>query len=213
MKLNRIERWAMNNPLRSAHQRGPEARWLRDAAPGALTGARVLEVGCGRGVGVEILLDQLSADTVVAIDIDPAMVDKARRRLSGRPRDQVTTIVGDAVDLPVPDRSLDAIVDFGAIHHVPAWREALAAAHRALRPGGVLLFEEIPRHTLDTWTMQTFTDHPRYDRFEPDEFADELAHLGFDLTPPQTRLRGHLFLGAAHRAAAPPTEFQTDASR
>lgn len=197
MKLNRVERWSMNNPMRRAHQRGPEARWIGELAAGTLAGARVLEVGCGRGVGVEILLDQLGADTVVAVDIDPAMIDRARRRLAPRPARQVTTAVGDAVALPVADRSLDAIVDFGAIHHVPAWRDALADARRALRPGGLLLFEEIHRHTLDTWVMRTFTDHPRHDRFEPDEFTDELRHLGFDVPPPRARLAGHVFVGAA----------------
>ena len=197
MKLNTIERWSMNNPVRRAHQRGPEARWIREAAGGLLTGARVLEVGCGRGVGVEILLDQLGADTVVAVDIDPAMIERARRRLAPRPSSQVTTTVGDAVDLPVADGSVDAIVDFGAIHHVPAWRDALADARRTLRPGGLLLFEEIPRHTLDTWIMRTVTDHPREDRFEPEEFTEELRHLGFDVSPPQQRLAGNVFVGAA----------------
>jgi hypothetical protein len=33
MKLNTVERLAMNNPLRAAHQHHREARWFRDLLP------------------------------------------------------------------------------------------------------------------------------------------------------------------------------------
>ena len=59
MKLNAIERALMNNPLRAAHQHHREAAWFRRLAGGALSGQQVLEVGCGRGVGAEVILDRL----------------------------------------------------------------------------------------------------------------------------------------------------------
>jgi hypothetical protein len=51
MKLNAIERAAMNNAVRAAHQHHRQAAWFRRLVGGALSGQHVLEVGCGSGAG------------------------------------------------------------------------------------------------------------------------------------------------------------------
>ena len=62
----------MNNPLRPFIQRRFEAlRLLRMG--GRTDGLHVLEVGCGRGVGVEIILDAFGARRVDAFGLDPRM--------------------------------------------------------------------------------------------------------------------------------------------
>jgi ubiquinone/menaquinone biosynthesis C-methylase UbiE len=201
MKLNAIERAAMNNPLRAAHQHQREAGWFQRLAGGQLTGQRVLEVGCGRGVGVEVLLDRLDARQVTAFDLDPAMIDKAQRRLHGRAAEAVSLSVGDACEIEQPAASVDAVVEFGVIHHVPEWRTAIGEIARVLRPGGLLLFEDVPRHTLETWLFRRFTEHPREDRFEATEFAEELDRHGLRTTAsPEHHFAGHAFAGAARRA-------------
>lgn len=201
MKLNRIERIAMNNPVRAAHQHHREAAWFQRLAGGTLRGQHVLEVGCGRGVGVEVLLDRLDAARVTAFDLDPAMIERAERRLHGR-TGAVQLSVGDACGIEQADASMDAVVEFGVIHHVPTWRAAIAEIARVLRPGGLLLFEDVPRHTLDTWLFRTFTVHPREDRFEAEEFADELGRHGLlPAAGPESHVFGNVFAGAARKAA------------
>ena len=59
MRLNAAETALMNNPLRAAIQKRFEAKRLL-AMGGRLRGGRALEVGCGRGVGVELILEGLS---------------------------------------------------------------------------------------------------------------------------------------------------------
>lgn len=197
MKLNAIERAAMNNPIRAAHQHLQEAVWFRNLAGGALSGQRVLEVGCGRGVGSQVILDRLGAAEVTAFDLDESMVELARKRLHGRP---ASLSVGDVCDIDEPTASMDTVVDFGIIHHVPDWQQSISEIARVLRPGGLLLFEEVPRHILDNWVMRTFTVHPRENRFEAHEFAAELARHGLHGTGRiQTRLGGMLFVGAARK--------------
>ena len=85
MKLNSVERPLVNNPLRAAHQHHRESAWFRRLAGGDLSGQHVLEVGCGRGVGSEVILDRLGAERVTAFDLDDSMVQLVRRRLHGRP--------------------------------------------------------------------------------------------------------------------------------
>jgi hypothetical protein len=60
MLLNRVEYALMNNPLRAALQRHFEAaRLLRMGGP--MQGGTALEIGCGRGVGAELILDVFGA--------------------------------------------------------------------------------------------------------------------------------------------------------
>jgi trans-aconitate methyltransferase len=80
MLLNRVEKLMMNNPLRAAVQPRFEARRLLDMG-GPATGGRCLELGCGRGVGTQIVLDRFGAGEVDAFDLDPDMVEQARARL------------------------------------------------------------------------------------------------------------------------------------
>ena len=197
MKLNSIERALMNNPVRAAHQHHREAAWFKRLAGGDLSGQHVLEVGCGQGVGAEVILDRLGAANVTAFDLDESMVDLAQRRLHGR---RVSLSVGDVCDIELPSAAVDTVVDFGIIHHVPNWQESLGEIARVLRPGGQLLFEEIPRHMLDTWVFRTFTVHPRENRFEADEFAAELARHGLHGSGRlEHHFGGALFVGSARK--------------
>lgn len=197
MKLNSIERAAVNNAVRAAHQHRREAAWFRRLAGGALSGQHVLEIGCGRGVGAEVILDRLGAERVTAFDLDDSMVELARRRLHARP---VSLSVGDVCAIEQSSGTIDTVVDFGIIHHVPQWQDSIAEIARVLRPGGLLLFEEIPRHLLDSWAFRTFTVHPRENRFEAAEFASELARHGLHGTGTiEHHFGGALFVGAARK--------------
>lgn len=163
MILNRFEFVLMNNPVRAAIQRRLEARWLLELG-GAMSGGRALEVGCGRGVGTELILDAFGADSVDAFDLDPRMVEQARRRLARR-GDAVRLWVGDVTAIDAPDASYDAVFDFGIIHHVPDWRAAFAEVSRVLVPGGTFYCEEVLRDFVDHPMLRRLFDHPRDDRF------------------------------------------------
>jgi SAM-dependent methyltransferase len=111
VRMNAFGRGTMNSSFRAFAQRHylvPQMLRLG----GSRDGCRVLELGCGRGVGTELILDEMGAAEVDALDLDPIMVDKARGRLGDRARVEV----GDMTDLSAPDASYDAVVDFAAIH-------------------------------------------------------------------------------------------------
>ena len=69
MKLNSIEKALMNNPVRALLQQRYEAP-LMERFDGLTEDLRVLEIGCGRGVGTEIIFERFRAREVHAFDID-----------------------------------------------------------------------------------------------------------------------------------------------
>lgn len=173
MKLNRIEKRLMNNPVRALVQRRYEARLLKRLG-GSVEGGRVLEIGCGRGVGTEIIFKQFGAREAHAFDLDPDMVEQARRRLSGYSPDRLRLFVGDAAAIEAEDATFDAVFDFAIIHHIPNWKAAVSEVARVLRPEGRFFFEEVTTHALDRWFYRAFLEHPAHDRFSGREFVDEL---------------------------------------
>ena len=179
MRLNRAETALMNNPVRALIQRRFEAaRLLR--LGGRIPAGAALEMGCGRGVGAELVFDAFGADTVDAFDLDPKMVDLARKRLRRRgPRARLW--VGDATAIPVPDGSYDAVFDFGIIHHIPRWRLALAEVGRVLKPGGRFYAEEVLAAFLRNPLVRRFLEHPQADRFDAEMFRAALRESGLEL--------------------------------
>jgi ubiquinone/menaquinone biosynthesis C-methylase UbiE len=129
----------MNNALRSLGQRYTAA-WL-ERLGGRIEGGRALEVGCGRGVGVGIILKRFGAATVEALDLDPKMIECARRHVAAGDLARVQLKVGDVTSINAGDATFDAVFDFGAIHLEPNWRKAIAEVRRVLKPGGKFFFE------------------------------------------------------------------------
>jgi ubiquinone/menaquinone biosynthesis C-methylase UbiE len=198
MLLNRIEKALMNNPVRAAVQRYYEAPLLEHLG-GTTGGERVLEIGCGRGIGVEILFDRFGAGEVHAFDLDPDMVERSRARHGSR--DRLKLWAGSATSIDAPEAAYDAVFDFGIIHHVPDWRTAVAEIARVLRPGGRFFFEEVTKHALDRWTYRTFLDHPEHDRFSAADFVAAVEKAGIRVgTSYVERFFGDFVIGVGRRA-------------
>ncbi len=101
-------------------------------------GARVLEVGCGPG-RLSIRLARQHGMHVTGLDLDPAMIERARAN-ADRPGDgderQPSFLVGDVASLAFPDGSFDLVVSTLSMHHWSDATAGLAEVGRVLRPGG-----------------------------------------------------------------------------
>lgn len=200
--MNRVETALVNSAPRRALQRFYETPTLLRLGGMLPPDARVLEVGCGAGYGTELILRRFAAARVDAIDLDPAMVTRARRRLAGY-GNRVRLATGDMTDLraalDAEDNSYDAVFDFAIVHHVPHWRVALAEIVRVLKPGGRFYFDEVTAAALATRGYRWLFDHPAEDRFTAREFVAELERQGLQVgTRWRSRFRGHYLLGVAH---------------
>lgn len=179
MLMNGVEKAMMNNPIRALLQRHFEMPMLLNMGR-PIPGGRVLEIGCGRGIGTEIILARSDAERVDALDLDPEMVALAARRLS-RHGDRVRISIGDVEHIDAEDGAYDAVFDFGIIHHVPNWRNALREIHRVLKPGGRFYVEEVlAKFILDPLWRRVLV-HPLQDRFDHDCFRQALVETGFEV--------------------------------
>ena len=104
-------------------------------------GLDVLEAGCGEGYGADLIADV--ARRVVALDYDETTVAHVRARY---PRVDVRH--GNLAQLPLPDGSVDVVVNFQVIEHLWDQGQFVDECARVLRPSGLLLMSTPNRITF-----------------------------------------------------------------
>jgi len=165
----------VNSPVRDWFMRGEMAAFRRLADVPA--GAAMLDMGCGRGTSVRLILELFRPARLVAFDIDAPVVEQARRRQASHPVAEVELRVADATRLPFADAEFDAAFELGILHHIPDWRAAVREAARVLKPGGVFYFAE-PSYGRIHRGMYFLLGHPKDAGFSGDELRRALAEAG-----------------------------------
>lgn len=126
-------------------ERYPIYLYHRVAARVDLRGRDVLEVGSGRGGGASYVKRYLGARRVLGVDVAKSAVELCRRR---HKLDGLQFRQGDALALPVPDGSFDAVVNVESAHCYASIDRFLREVGRVLRPCGHLLYADL--HNADT---------------------------------------------------------------
>ena len=110
MKLNRVERWFVNSPMRRAMQ-ALVVRWFRGIRP-LPVGVDILEIGCGSGFGARMIAAQFAPRRLFLSDLDSRMVALARQAILGEAAARTGFCVADAEALPFRSRAADAVFGF-----------------------------------------------------------------------------------------------------
>jgi SAM-dependent methyltransferase len=115
---------------------------------------RVLEIAAGTGVVTRALTTVLPESVfIIATDLNQSMLDQASAVGTKRP---VEWRQADAMQLPFPNGTFDAVVCQFGVMFFPEKSKAFSEARRVLRSGGVFIF--------NVW-----------DRIEENEFADTVT--------------------------------------
>ena len=145
------------------------------ALPGVNLSGDVLEMGGGSGVMAEAMARRFPEARITTTDIDPAMIQSARRRLRQVP--SAIAQEADTTSLPFSDATFDHVVSFLMLHHVIEWRQALQEAGRVLRPGGQLHGYDLTDSPV-TRAIH-WADRSPYQMIAPAAFEPALGELGF----------------------------------
>jgi ubiquinone/menaquinone biosynthesis C-methylase UbiE len=183
--MSAVERTFCRNPLWGGFARKAVLPW---ALQGIRPAGELLDLGSGSGAMAAGTAQTFPDLTLVVTDIDPEMVQAARQRLRGHP--QVTVAEADVTDLPFEDRRFDVVASYLMLHHVIEWRQALAEAHRVLKPGGTFVGYDLHRTRAAEWIH--IVDRSPYRLVERDDFAPALTAAGFDQVRVTRALGGHV---------------------
>ena len=157
---NRL-RYTLWAPLYDFVARFGRQRRRSIALLGLQPGERVLLVGAGTGADLPLIPAGVE---VLATDLTPAMLDRARPRV--RPGIELRVMDGQALDLP--GESFDAVILHLIVAVIPDPAACLREAARVLKPGGrIAVFDKflpdgerprLPRRLANAVTRTLFTD-------------------------------------------------------
>jgi SAM-dependent methyltransferase len=106
----------------------------------------VLEIGAGSAAAMYTFLARHQGARAIAMELSPASIQAATHAGSSSLR----AVAGNALQLPFRDRSLDAVVAFEVVEHLPDVATALDEMLRVVRrPGHIII--GLPNHA-SLWT-------------------------------------------------------------
>jgi ubiquinone/menaquinone biosynthesis C-methylase UbiE len=98
---------------------------------------RVLEVGFGPGVGIELLAEVASSGPVVGVDCSQEMLEQATaRNASAIDAGQVDLRKGSVEQLPFDDATFDHVLTVNSMQVWPDAGAGLREIRRVMKPGG-----------------------------------------------------------------------------
>ncbi|HEY1121375.1 MAG TPA: class I SAM-dependent methyltransferase [Haloferula sp.] len=104
--------------------------------------AVIADIGAGSGYYSFRISPKVPRGKVVAIDIQPEMLDFLRKKSAELKITNVEPHLGEIDDLKLPANSLDAALMVDSYHEFSHPREMLASLHSALKPGGRIFLLE-----------------------------------------------------------------------
>jgi ubiquinone/menaquinone biosynthesis C-methylase UbiE len=109
-------------------------------------GDRILEIGFGPGIGVQLASEMAAEGFVVGVDHSEVMLRQASKRNAAAIRDgRVALRLGSASRLPSFDREFDKILTINSIHFWPDPVDCLTRMRGLLRSGGRIAVTLQPR--------------------------------------------------------------------
>ncbi|NOX53575.1 MAG: ubiquinone/menaquinone biosynthesis methyltransferase, partial [Planctomycetes bacterium] len=118
-----------------------------------------VDLACGTGDLTLKLAERYPRGRIVGLDLNPSMLQIARRRCRFP---NVRFEQADVCDLPWPDRSVDLLTGGYALRNAPDLALMLSEVRRVLRPGGVAAFLEFSRPAgraagrLEYWVLKSW---------------------------------------------------------
>lgn len=137
---------------------------------------RVLEIGFGGGLGLQLLLTSVPQGSVTGTELSDVMLSRAKRRFADAITHNCLQLVSASVEqLPLDDAIFDGVVTVNTIYFWPDPKQGLTEIFRVLKPGGCLVLGIRPP---DSMRRLAFTRHG-FTIYEPQQLEDMLQQAEF----------------------------------
>jgi len=130
------------------------------------------DIGAGSGYMSFRLSARVPEGKVLAVDIQPEMLEMLEKQRSARGIENVETVLGTLTDPRLPADSVDLALLVDAYHEFSQPHEMLQALYRALRPGGLIALVEYRGEDPDVPILPTH-------KMTRAQVRKELGALGF----------------------------------
>ena len=110
---------------------------------GNINGKDCLDVGTGTGEIAFLMASR--GGNVTGIDITPAMIELAEKKMEEKNLPKVDMMVGDALDLPFDECTFDCVTSGYMLRNVTDIPKAISEMHRVLKAGGICVVAELAR--------------------------------------------------------------------
>jgi ubiquinone/menaquinone biosynthesis C-methylase UbiE len=107
----------------------------------ALDGKHILELGCGKAEKTRVIATSGANRRVTALEVDEIA---HRDNLQANDLSNVEFMLAGAEDIPLADASVDVVMMFKSLHHVPMalMDKSMREIARVLKPGGLAYISE-----------------------------------------------------------------------
>ena len=109
----------------------------------------LLDVGCGTGPMIELLLKEFPDKEYTGVDLTPRMIEVAQEKKLAHTK----FLIGDSENLPFEEDSFDVIVCTNSFHHYPKPQAFMNEAARVLKAGGKLVLRDYTSNAFFVWLM------------------------------------------------------------
>ncbi len=135
--------WDPRGELKTLHQINP-LRMQYISAKLPLSGAKIVDIGCGGGILAESMA--LAGAQVTAIDMNKPIIEVAKLHQleTGTEVEYLHTSAEDLAK--ARPQQYDAVICFEMLEHVPAPAEVVAACATLVKPGGHVFFSTLNRN-------------------------------------------------------------------
>jgi ubiquinone/menaquinone biosynthesis C-methylase UbiE len=141
----------------------------------------IADVGVGYGRSLKKLNDRFNPNKLIAIDIDPEMIEATKKEVEIAQLHNVDYVCCSSSMINLEDNSVDMLLCHQTFHHLIYQEQAISEFFRILKPGGVLLFAESTKRYIHSFIIKLLFRHPMKVQKTASEYLALVRDAGFNV--------------------------------